>query len=331
MRVYFTDFWVGLEQNNNFIFNALSKKYPLEIDKDNPDVLFFSCYGNHHLHYKKCIKVYYTGENDTPNFSWCDYAMGVDEIIFGDRYLRLPQYAIQPRFPELFKEQVITDSLFNRDFCNFVYSNNGADPLRIAFFHFLCKYKRVDSGGRVENNIGGPVKNKLDFISKYKFTLAFENSAYPGYTTEKLIEPMVCKSIPIYWGNPLVGNDFNEDAFVRINDAGDFDRALEEIKYLDNHKEAYLQKLSRPKLKNESYKDTDDLILSFLGHIFEQPTQSSKRRPEFGFTADFYNDFVLGLIDWEPLRYPQTKKPTKKSSTFKRVLTKIIKIWSKTT
>lgn len=324
MKVFFTDFWVGLDQTNNFLYNALSKKYSLEIDKDNPDVLFFSCYGNHHLQYKNCIKVYYTGENDTPNFSWCDYAMGFDEIVFGDRYLRLPQYAIQPRFPELFREQSLSESLFNRRFCNFVYSNNDANPLRNAFFHYLSNYKRVDSGGRVENNIGGPVDNKLAFISNYKFTIAFENSAYPGYTTEKLVEPMICKSIPIYWGNPLVDNDFNVDAFVWIKDKDGFDSALEEIKYLDENKAAYLKKLSTPKLKNSRYQDTEGLILAFLGHIFEQTTESSKRRPGYGFTADHYSDFVLGLVNWDSIRYPEVKESSKKKDAIKRVK-KVIK------
>ena len=39
-----------------------------------------------------------------------------------------------------------------------MYSNNiNSDPVRDLFFRQLSKYRKVDSGGRHLNNIGGPV------------------------------------------------------------------------------------------------------------------------------------------------------------------------------
>lgn len=79
--------------------------------------------------------------------------------------------------------------LLNRKFCSFVVSNSQfSDPLRKRFFERLCKYKKVDSGGRYLNNIGGPVRDKLAFCRGYKFNIAFENSSVDGYTTEKIME-----------------------------------------------------------------------------------------------------------------------------------------------
>jgi hypothetical protein len=40
-------------------------------------------------------------------------------------------------------------------FWDFVYSNARCEK-RETFFHKLCRYKRVDSGGRYLNKIGGP-------------------------------------------------------------------------------------------------------------------------------------------------------------------------------
>ena len=68
------------------------------------------------------------------------------------------------------------------------------------------------------NNVGGPVADKLAFISEYKFVIAFENSSYPGYTTEKILDPFLVCSIPVYWGNPLIENDFNKMAFLNYFD-----------------------------------------------------------------------------------------------------------------
>lgn len=324
MKVYFVDFWVGLKQDDNFLFNALKKKYEIEIDENNPDVLFFSCYGNNHLRFRNCVKIYYTGENDVPNFTWCDYAMGFDYIEFGDRYMRLPEYAIQERYHELYEPRKLNDDLFERKFCNFVYSNNLADPLRNFFFHKLSEYKHVDSGGVVENNIGGRVSNKLKFISDYKFTIAFENSAYPGYTTEKLIEPMACNSLPIYYGNPMVNKDFQTDSFVWVKDSRDVERAIEEIKYLDNNKSAYMEKLSCGKIIGDEFFDVDGMICSFLGHVFENPLSESRRRARYGFTQDYYDDFVSGVLNWNELRNPKSESAHKKS-LIKKVVRKIKK------
>ena len=53
-----------------------------------------------------------------------------------------------------------------KKFCCFVVSNSKASK-RIDFFHKLSKYKCVDSGGGILNNVGGRVENKLDFIGDY--------------------------------------------------------------------------------------------------------------------------------------------------------------------
>ncbi|CAJ99309.1 alpha (1,3)-fucosyltransferase fragment 2 [Helicobacter acinonychis str. Sheeba] len=36
--------------------------------------------------------MYYTGENEVPNFNLFDYAIGFDGLDFKERYLRMPLY-----------------------------------------------------------------------------------------------------------------------------------------------------------------------------------------------------------------------------------------------
>lgn len=126
-----------------------------------------------------------------------------------------------------------------------VVSNANAKE-RIEFFKLLSKYKQVDSGGRFLNNVGGPVADKRRFIQDYKFVLSFENSTHPGYTTEKLIEPMLVNSIPLYWGNEQVGRDFNTNSFVHVNQFFSFDEAIERIIELDNDEEQYMKMAMQP-------------------------------------------------------------------------------------
>ena len=199
----------------------LSKKYDVEVS-DDPDYLIYSIFGYENLQYDSCVKIFYVGENITPDFNLCDYAIGFDLMEFGDRYMRLPYYVLYD-IEKLATPKIIDpETVLNRKFCSFVVSNANASPERNRFFHLLSEYKKVDSGGRFENNIGGPVENKREFISQYKFNIAFENSMRDGYTTEKILEPMIVNSLPIFWGNRKEGLDFNPNSFIDASDYPSF-------------------------------------------------------------------------------------------------------------
>ena len=119
-------------------------------------------------------------------------------------------------------------------------------PNQICSFAIGSKYKKVDSGGRYLNNVGGPVPDKLDFIKEYKFTMSFENSSYPGYTTEKIIEPMFVRSIPVYWGNPNIATEFNPGSFINLHDFVTVDEAIQRIIEIDQDDELYNRMISAP-------------------------------------------------------------------------------------
>ncbi len=287
IKLFFSDFWPDFDPRNNFISDLLSPVFEVILDP-NPDYLFFSSFGSNHFKYNDCVKIYFTGENDVPDFNLCDYAMGFHHLRFGDRYLRFPLYVLYKGFPELFEKKIDRNAVLNRKFCNFIYSNNQwADPFREKFFHQLSTYKKVDSGGRFLNNIGGPVSDKIAFISQYKFTLAFENSRLPGYTTEKIMDPMRVNSLPVYWGNPDVGLDFNNDSFVFVNDFESMDQAIEEIIRLDNNDEAYLEKLSHPWLGEKNYSTWQQELEDFLMHILHQPLTDARRTTSYGYTQRY--------------------------------------------
>jgi hypothetical protein len=286
IKIFFEDFWPNFDASNNFITKTLEKDYEIILD-ENPDYLFFSVYGYNHLKYRNCIKIFYSAENIEPDFNLCDYAIAFQFIEAGDRYLRYPLY-ITSGFEQLNKQPVDIERVLNRKFCNFVYSNNKwADPIRKRFFEKLSTYKRVDSGGKYLNNIGTPVINKLDFIKDYKFTIAFENSSLSGYTTEKIVEPMVVNSMPIYWGNPDIHLDFNKQSFVYVNDYATIEEAIEEVIRLDKNDEAYIQKLSIPWYNGDTYEQWETKFLSFLKNIFEQDYHRAKRTTDYGFVNTY--------------------------------------------
>lgn len=220
------------------------------VDSDIKDIVVFSVFGESHWFVPdSAIKIFYTGENICPDFNACDYALGFEWLNFGDRYLRLPNYLATPFFinhtkmMEGIDRSVLDENYAHRDFCSFVVSNGDANPIRQEFFDRLNEYKRVDSGGRYLNNVGGPVDDKIEFCRKHKFTIAFENSSHPGYTTEKIVDAFAACSVPIYWGDPEVTKVFNPKAFINVNDYFSVNEAIDAINEINCNNELYMSML----------------------------------------------------------------------------------------
>jgi hypothetical protein len=248
ITINFTDFWPGFDKTNNFFYNLLIERYDVVIS-EKPDLLFYSVYGSAHIKYG-CTKILYTGEPQKPDFILCDFAFSYDYPI-NKRNYRLPLYALYGDMTKLIGRDVNAEEIMKKKkkFCCFIVSND-ACSVRNDFFHRLSKYKPVDSGGRVLNNIGGPVGNKLEFIKDYKFVIAFESKSYPGYTSEKIYEPLTQNCIPIYWGDPMVHNDFNTSCFINCHDYPSFEHVVNRIVEIDNDDELYMQYLSEPVFRN---------------------------------------------------------------------------------
>ncbi len=305
IKIKFVDFWAHWNKENNFLINCLKEKYNVEFS-DNPDYIFFSNFNPKfdHMKYNNSVKIFYTQENICPDFNYADYAIGFDNINFEDRYLNYPIYYIPERYKDkwdlmLKKHLNINESMAKREFCSFVVSNKNGDLIRETFFLKLCEYKKVDSGGRYLNNIDNDtpppnkfVKNKLEFDSKHKFSICFENSSHPGYTTEKIIEAFAAKTIPIYWGDPNICKMFNPKSFINVNDFKKLEDAIEKIKEIDNDDTLYLKYLKEPALlTSNNYNQKQKELQHFLYNIFDQPVDKAKRRNMVFWGAEYHNRY----------------------------------------
>lgn len=54
-----------------------------------------------------------------------------------------------------------------------------------------------------------PLADKQEGLAPYMFSVVIENSRHAGYFTEKLIDALVCGTVPIYWGAPDIGRYFD--------------------------------------------------------------------------------------------------------------------------
>lgn len=289
LRLDFCDF-NGFDKLNNYFTRVLSREYAVEIS-DRPDLLIYANSGHMHRLYN-CKKIFFTSETLRPDFSRCDYAMTCFHID-DPRHLRLPFYAVRGECTgeDLLKSEGEADRIVreNRGFCSFVVTN--ANPRRagkrIGFFERLNRYKKVDSGGRALNNIGRTIpegeRAKQDFIRGYKFNICFENKAMEGYTTEKLTDAMWARCIPLYWGNPRVGEEFNARSILSLHDYPGEEEFMEKIIEVDRDEEQYRKLLSEPYfIDNEisAYFD-ENRLLHFVERILSDPSPPLSRRRRY--------------------------------------------------
>lgn len=285
IKVNAIDFFRGFNVEDCLFVELLRKHFDVQITED-ADYVFYSVFGEKHWAVPdRCVKLFFTGENLMPDFNACDFAMGFDYLDFEDRYLRVPLYLLYGR--DLLermetKHQIPAEwelATEKPGFCSFVVSNP-RNAARNAAFEALSQYKRVDSGGRCFNNVGGPVSDKLSFESTHKFSLCYENGVHNGYTTEKLVQAFAARTVPIYMGDPLVTRVFNPDAFINVADYDSFDSVIRRVKELDSNDEQYMKMLGVPALQpwapsiDQQLQNLEDWLVS----VFERPLEQSYRR-----------------------------------------------------
>ena len=132
-------------------------------------------------------------------------------------------------------------------------------------------------GGRYNNNVG-IIKNKILFLSKYKFSIAMENSEGDGYLSEKIIDSFEAGTIPIYYGDYMLDEFINPNSYILIRGEKDLYEKIKFIKKIDNDDSLYKKILKENVFSDvnflEKMKNRRD---EFLIHIFMQNKTIAKR------------------------------------------------------
>lgn len=230
MNICYLDFWPGFDINCNF-FNLVfrevlnDKEINFNASPEESDVIMASSFGVSRYNYlnTKGIKIFYTGENEPPDFKFGDYALSFDFESYGGKNFRFPHWFLyvnwwgEPDFPharislkQLFHQHDPDEVLNRPEFCSIIIGNPVQNRYDVAVK--LNTYKPVHGYGKAFGNHYEGCKIKL--MENYRYNICFENSIREGYITEKLLEAKVAGCIPIYYGHPSVKFDFNEKCFL---------------------------------------------------------------------------------------------------------------------
>ena len=113
------------------------------------------------------------------------------------------------------------------------------------------------------NGSPNPIDNKEDALEDYMFSIVIENINDKNYFTEKLIDPLLVGTIPVYWGCSNINEFIDERGIIRF-DMDSFDDVLETL-----NEETYNNMLKYAKInleKAKAYEITEDWIYE---NVFE--------------------------------------------------------------
>ena len=271
MRIKFENFWGGFPIHDNIVTVALKLRHHVEIVNDGADVIV--CQGPRSHKDNNAITISWFIESmnriGEPNYDNCDYSF--NSCNFDDhRNYRIPFWSTQINWSDatvhditrgptyyISPEKLYWREITHRDrWCCSVAS--GTLGKRAEFYPMISQRLPVAHGGDFLRNTTEMVKKpgnsdyleKIEFISKYKSNLCFENDDRDGYVCEKILHAFYAGCLPIYWGPKNVGEDFNKKAFIDINDFGSDEEAINHVREVLADDSKLLTYLREPVFEN---------------------------------------------------------------------------------
>ena len=267
--------------------SKLDDEFILKFVEDNPDYLIYNVFTDEDIYHKytNSIKIAIYTENMMPDLNFADYTIGHYHIIYLDRYFKYSVF-FWTHFRDIDKNRKkLLKYPKKKKFCAAVISNcySNFTKFRLKFINKLNEYKKVDMGGKCQNNINRTITNKIKFLSYYKFSIAMENSDGDGYLSEKIVDSFLAGTIPIYYGDYLLDEFINPKSYILIKGEKDIEKKIEYIKKIDNDENLYEEIMKEKPIIDDNFANKIDgvEIKSFLKHIFRQNKNKAYRRDDY--------------------------------------------------
>jgi len=258
----------------SIIINIIPNIKILDYYDEDVDILLYTCHDKLNLNNTN-INICINGENRE-----CQELTDI-AIITRKNY----SYSYNIYFPQMFaslwerkNDYYIIKNNTREYFCAYMYSYDV--EYRVELYNFISKYKKVDALGKSCSNIENSDRHiyndnityndiAVEKYSKYKFVLALENTIYDGYITEKIINPILANSIPIYAGPKDVFNLINKKRVIYVYDFNNYDDLLNYIIKVDNDNNLYNSIISEEIfIGNLNFSNFEDYLLLKLKKAF---------------------------------------------------------------
>lgn len=154
---------------------------------------------------------------------------------------------------------------------------------RLEFVERLKTYfgSEIDVYGRNINGFG----DKTEVLNEYRYHIAIENSCYANYWTEKIADPFLSLTYPIYHGCPNINDYFPPDSLTPIS-ISDPDNAIITIRKLidSDRAEAARSELEESRRRVLTENNLFHLLARLAADVIGKEPHETQLEPEKYFT-----------------------------------------------
>lgn len=227
IKVYFCDFWPGFNPYQNLLKDLIRLALRADIhichqfEASDADIILCSVFGTEKARHSRIPRLVYIGENIRPDYLQYEYSLSFDVDNYGGKNVRLPLWlwsfdwfennpnAHSRRSYELLVEGYVPSSFMARQRkCVALIGN----PTRWRLEHLrkINKSLTIEAfGNAFSRPLAGGHRDKLLLLTNYQYHYCCENSIFPGYITEKIIDAKLAGCIPLYHSGNNVDNELN--------------------------------------------------------------------------------------------------------------------------
>ena len=113
--------------------------------------------------------------------------------------------------------------------------------------HRMVKWSKTEAADLHALGLGyQPLEDKTHGHLPYLFSVVIENTQSPGWFTEKLIDSLLCHSLPVYWGAPDIEHFFDPRGMIQCRNERELKNAIRSLTQADfDSRHRYLEE-NRP-------------------------------------------------------------------------------------
>jgi len=151
-------------------------------------------------------------------------------------------------YADLYKNRLEAIVYFSefKDFALFGRGWDKQNTLSLENFNHIQKIKPQE------------IDDKLETLSRMKFSICFENFRFPGYITEKIFDCFFTGTVPIYLGAPDIENYVPTNCFVDASQFGSFSEMNDFIRSMSSEKIKELLENANDFLNSSAYEKFTD-------------------------------------------------------------------------
>lgn len=163
------------------------------------------------------------------------------------KHLRLARFFHRRFFRVLTKSHPLIAAIPNGMFLTFgstfIPDPTGLNRQKTALASLIASAKRDWEGHRLRHRIVDhiratnlpvdvmgrgyrPFADKADGLAPYRYSIVIENLREPSYFTEKLVDALLCDTVPIYWGAPDIADFFDPAGIIACTSDAEIIEAL---------------------------------------------------------------------------------------------------------